>query len=196
MNKKNRIVLFPFGHVSDPGARELCDGILLRCGADLGRIFDSPMVNVERYVKFIGRIDDVRNGSNPPIIVFTKGTPLPLNVIYTRRKLVQCFPGLQRSLWIIFVDPIADPFFENEARTIGDLDDELDKSPIWKEGIMGERYLVLTPQTSYVELVEQRAQKILSLTLAPRPRGLSSSSNAAVRGPSSTDDPSSSRNKP
>jgi len=184
MAGQNRIVLFPLGPSNDPEARVVCEGLLLHCGADVHRFVDSPSASFEAFVKFVRRLDSAVNGNTPAIIVLTRTNPVALQVINTRRRLCRLFPAFREALWVIFVDVRHEPFFEREAGQLGSLDGPLDGSPIWHELVADDRYLVLTPCTTDIALLQRQLEK-LTLSAAQQTRRKSSAMLAAVRGPSS-----------
>lgn len=160
MTIPKKIVLFPFGPVRDDASRGICEGLIFQCGGDIERFFDSPVSSIERFIRYVSRIEDlVRPGFPPQVVVITQTVPLALTAIKSRRMMCMALPLLERALWTVFVDPALDPAFEITASKLGDLDDQLSHAPVWTTHA-GERYLVLTPQTQDIAHVRIRVQTL------------------------------------
>lgn len=184
MFERNRIALFPHGPASDPEARQTCEGLLLHCGADVSRIVDTTPTSLEGFVKSVGCMDGVRDGSVPSIIVLTRTSPVALLVLKLRRQVCTEFPALSQALWVIFVDDRQEPFFQSEAEKLGTFDGPLAQSPIWHEQATDDRYIILTPQTKDAGNLQSQLIKLRRVN-APISRRESSTSLEAVIEPSS-----------
>ena len=152
-----RIAIFPYGQPVDEERRTKCVELLIFCGADLQRFIDGPWSSDERLVRIVSFLDEVADGSRPPFMVLTQSNPLALKVLAARRRWCRELPNLNRAMWVIFVDPVAEPFFYAEAQRLGQFDAQPDPNKVsdslmvWsvqnQDAKRQERFLVLTPQT-------------------------------------------------
>ncbi|MDQ7814731.1 MAG: hypothetical protein RDU25_02940 [Patescibacteria group bacterium] len=169
MNEKP-IVLFPYGQLpsrnrAEAAAREQCMSLIFSAGGDIMRVFDGPwgsdpssLEAENAFLRCISRLNEVVNGSMPPYIVMTRVSPLPLIVLAKRRRLCEDSPSLKRALWILYVDPDREPFFFNNANSLGlfDLDPKAMGSRLslitwcpkeeWRSS-ESEKYAVIMPYT-------------------------------------------------
>ncbi|MDD5438528.1 MAG: hypothetical protein PHC70_05325 [Patescibacteria group bacterium] len=169
---QSRITLFPHG----PSATEYRDTLrkqLIYCGADEGQIHETCCNgDLERYIAFIKRFNDVaQETKTPPIVVMTKTTLLARNVIAIRSTLTDECPALERALWIIFSPK--DPFFQKNAMDMGRFITSHGLAPIWCHenqrpdgGKTMRHYLVLAPRMS-VETAQAGAIHYNKLISAP-----------------------------
>jgi hypothetical protein len=134
--------------------------LLLGCGADVRRIFDSSHGNVEGFARHIARARMLPT-TPEPLIVLTKTSPVALSVFKVRRVLEEALPSLKHAPWIVFHDPDDDPFFGKEARSIGALDASIDAAPIWTTSGSGE-YLVLVPGVATIHLKARIADLVVT----------------------------------
>lgn len=134
-----RVVLFPYGQPPKAAHRDACAEFLLRAGGDLSRLIDGPFRNIETFCGYVRRIDGVADGSRPPIIVVTRTNPLALSVVHARRKIEAAIEALRAATWVLFVDPHEDPFFGDNARRIGNLQEAAGR---W-QGPEGTDYVIL-----------------------------------------------------
>lgn len=164
MNQKP-IVLFPYGSLPGLDRREECLSLIVSAGGDVQRVFDGPWgrepgseESEQKFLKCVSRLNEVVSGSAPPYLVLTRVYPLPLAVLAKRRRFCGLFPNLKKGLWILYVDPVNEPFFFNDAKTLGSFD--LDPNPSSKQHPLvawypseelqssrGEMYAVMTPGT-------------------------------------------------
>jgi len=162
----NRIVLFPYGQPVDRDKRDACLALVLHAGGDLNRIHDGPWDSdpasegaEKNFLRYISRIQEIVNGSRPPLVVLTRTNPLPLAVLAKRRRLCGAIKNLNRAPWAIFVDSVLDPFFYRNASKLGTFDtkcegkDENAMFCLWtpdeaQRSAVQERYIVWFPQTA------------------------------------------------
>jgi len=158
--KQGKITLLPHGRVqsSDASQNKLLS-LLQLCGADYQRILDQSFSSMDRLVHYLSRIEDFRDTQTRAIVALTQTCPVNGCIIRTRQVLCEAFPVLQTALWIIFADPAVDPAFCASAERLGKFDNKLDESPVWEDPD-GNRYLVLTPNTSDEEHMRIRARML------------------------------------
>ncbi|MBI5531695.1 MAG: hypothetical protein HY898_03195 [Deltaproteobacteria bacterium] len=115
-----RIVLFPYGQPVAADHRNHCARFALELGGDMRRMIDGPATTLERFGAYVRHFEEAMSPPEAPaIVVLTKANPLGLAVISARRKLEQLIPALLRATWVLFVDPVYDPFFTETARSHG-----------------------------------------------------------------------------
>lgn len=89
------------------------------------------------------------------MIVLTQTNPLALKVLQPRRSLEQVFPKLEEALWLIYLNPVDDPFFVEAAASLGSFDDEHGEAPIWTTRDHG-KFLIVTPRTKATPALGER----------------------------------------
>lgn len=141
---EDRLVLMPQGLPPRIDMHEACVKLLLASGADIHRIFDSPIETVDRFASHLARAKVPLSSRPEPLVVLTKTSPIALAIFLNRKVLEKALPSLRRAAWLIFHDPNEDPFFGREVLSMGMLDTSLVDAPIWTTRGAGE-YLVLTP---------------------------------------------------
>lgn len=161
-----RIAIFPYGQPADKERSSKCTELLLSCGADLQRFMDGPWSSDEQFFRCLSFLTEVAEGSHPPYMVLTRCNPLVLKVLAARRRLCKELPNLNRAMWVIFVDPVTEPFFFAEAQRLGQFDAQPDPDRIndslmvWsvqsQDAKRPERFLVLTPQTKKDDYFQTR----------------------------------------
>ncbi len=152
---------------------------VVKAGGDVQRVFDGPWGSQpgseaaeKSFLRMVGRLNEVVSGVHPPYIVLTRTNPIPLTVLAKRRQLCDSFPNLNKGLWILYLDPVKDPFFFTNAKRLGrfDSDPAEDESRhplvVWypNDDIRSRRnesYLVLTPTTVVDENFSKRIQSLL-----------------------------------
>lgn len=152
-----RIALFPHG----PPSRQTqtkCKELLIYCDADVQRFHDSSWSSLQQFIRYISRIDEIKEPIKQPLIVFTQTLPIQYKIIQARKEIVCALPHLHHAVWIVFVDRSADPSFERFAVQYGDVDQEIDNVPIWQQD--QNRYLIITPNVTDVEYLQLRARTI------------------------------------
>lgn len=157
------LVLLPYGVPDQNGYREACSEILLSCGGDVDRVIDQPANDLDRFGKYVGRIPALRDAAvrEPPIVMLTRTSPLPLTVVSARRTLERMVPSLARASWILFVTDDDDPFFRDGATRLGVLTGELAQAPLWL-GPDNMPFLVTTPATRSHEVLSERYLQLRS----------------------------------
>ncbi|MCC6646336.1 MAG: hypothetical protein IT374_12290 [Polyangiaceae bacterium] len=155
MTPGRTLVLLPYGMPDAPAHREACASILLSCGGDIERMIDRPVDDLERFGRYVSRIPALREGAQPPIVLLTRTSPLPLTVVSARRSLERAAPALGRASWILFVTDEDDPFFADGARRLGTLSAEPSLAPLWV-GPDGMPFLVTTPETRAHDVISGR----------------------------------------
>ncbi len=144
---RRHMILYPYG-LPATGSTEACGRLILALGGDVNRVLDGPFADLEKFVGYVRRIPMLREGAPPeerPIVVFTRTNPIGLCVLKARRTIELAVPTLRRAIWSLFVDPSEDPFFLENARRLGDLDEPLGGMPIWRT-FDGGAYLVLSAE--------------------------------------------------
>jgi hypothetical protein len=139
-------VLLPHGLPSPGPSLERLSELILRMDGDLGRCFDDPRGSPEEFARHIGRIDELRSGERPVLVVLTCLNPLQASVPELRQALEQELPALERAPWILYADPLADPECLHVLRELGEFDGPALRAPLWI-GPDRLRYLVLSPLT-------------------------------------------------
>ena len=142
----SRIVLCPQGLPQNADARERALGLLLACGADLGRIVENGKRSVELFADHVAAIRNVRDGSEPVLVVLSRVTPAR-ELAEIRRVLEARIPALETAPWVLVADPETEPTAIEELSAIGRLDGAIWDAPRWR-GPDGLRYLVLSPHLS------------------------------------------------
>lgn len=139
-----RLVLIPQGLPNHPESRERCLEIILRCGGDLGRLFDGSDRSIERFAQHIAGIADVVNAREVPLVVLTKLEPIETQVLRTRRILEAEIAMLERAPWILYADPFVSEYCFETLQRLGTLDGSALAAPLWtaRDHL---RYLVVSP---------------------------------------------------
>jgi len=149
-------VLYPYGQPVAPEQRACCDSFVWGLGGDYQRVIDAPTSNLDRFGAHVRRFQTALTVSDAPaIVVFTRANPLGLAVINARRKLELLLPALQNASWVLFVDPVCDPFFMDSVRKFGTLVDRPPDSIEWTTAA-GASFLIAKP----VRLIEQHARDL------------------------------------
>lgn len=179
----SRLTLFPHGP-SSPETQGCLREMLLHCGADHARMIETHFrkpdksIDLDRYITYIGRLDDVKNADPPPILVITQTLLFYSNVIATRAAIVKALPTLSTAMWIIFVDPNENPFYVRNTEERGDLNDEIHNAPVWTDRETKYRYLLLTTETKDMSVIKRQASDLNQLLLSPRLRRASATLKA------------------
>ena len=157
MTPGRTLVLLPYGLPEIAAHREACSEILISCGGDVDRLIDQPADDLDRFGKYVARIPALREGGarEPPIVMLTRTSPLPLTVVSARRTLERAVPTLARASWLLFVTNEDDPFFVDGAQRLGTLSCDLSQAPIWL-GPDGMPFLVTTPGTRAHDVLSER----------------------------------------
>lgn len=129
--------------------------LLLRCGADAQRVFDGERWPLERFASLVSRIYALRAATIAPLVLLTRTNPVALTIVQTRRVLEEAIPRLSSAIWIIFFDPLTDPFFLANSLDSEDVGAALGDAPIWTSPRAGT-FLILSDQISQRELVARR----------------------------------------
>ncbi|HMJ11406.1 MAG TPA: hypothetical protein VK524_08355 [Polyangiaceae bacterium] len=140
---ERRLVLMPHGPPRDEESRERCMEILLRCGADLTRVFDGSDRPIDRFAEHVAGIADVVNAREIPLIVLTEIEPLHENVLRVRRVLEAAVAILERAPWLLYIDA---PELESvlaHLQDTGRFDGPVLNAPLWT-GPDGLPYLVVS----------------------------------------------------
>lgn len=180
MVPNSRFTLLPHGPVpSSNESREQCDKLLAYCDADSQRYHDQRFTNLDQFIRYASRFDDLQDRETPALVAFTQTCPLIQTVFNARQRLCEKLPALENALWVIYVDPALDPGFGQTATRLGHFDASLDSAPVF-ESNDGCNYLVLTPQTTAYEYVRMRSRLMVpratpSSTLGKSPNDTSRS---------------------
>jgi hypothetical protein len=137
-----RLVIYPQGQPADVASREACAELVTHAGGDLCRTIEARSESIDAFIAYAARLKvlDVERA----IVVLTRTVPLVLAVLNTRRRIEHAVPMLEQAAWLVFVDPLADREFFRTAALLGELDDEIDRAPIWS-GPGGMRFLLVSP---------------------------------------------------
>lgn len=181
-----RIVLFPYGQPVDRDKRDACSALVIHSGGDIGRILDGPWDSdpaseaaETNFLRYVSRIQEIVSGSRPPLVVLTRSNPLPLAVLAKRRRVCAAIRNLSRAIWVVFVDPVNDPFFCRNANKLGTFDVVCDADAsesvftVWtpnetQRSAEHERYMVWSPQTACGDYFKARlAILIKDLDMVP-----------------------------
>jgi hypothetical protein len=139
------VVLAPQGLPLAMDCRERCLDLIRRAGGDLTRLYETT--NHENVGRLAPALSRVMGRQCEALVVLTKTCPLPLTVLRERRTISSVCPDLRVAAWIIYADPVADPYFFEAARSSGTFDRAPQEAPIWRSKADGLDYLVLTPLT-------------------------------------------------
>ncbi|MDD2785499.1 MAG: hypothetical protein PHS79_01240 [Patescibacteria group bacterium] len=133
--------------------------MLVYCGANINEFKDTRFPTIKRFINAARRYsNDEWSGSkisDLPIVCLTRTTYREL--VTDRTEIMTAIPALASALWIIFADQIENPFFVDDTRRLGVFSDDLDQAPIWVEKRSNYSYLVLTPKTKNMSMVEVQA---------------------------------------
>ncbi len=202
---ESRIVLFPYGQPVERDKRDACLALVIHADGDLGRILDGPWDSdpaseaaETNFLRYVSRIAEIANGSRPPLVVLTRSNPLPLAVLAKRRRVCAAIKNLNRAIWTVFVDPVSDPFFCQNANKLGAFDVACDADApesaftVWtpdetQRSAEHERYAVWSPQTACDDYFKARLA-ILTKDLDRIPPA--SVTQARLRALTDLDDPS------
>lgn len=160
---ERRLTLFPQGQLLEPEHRDRCAELALWCGGDVERFIDAPVVSVDAFARYVGRIAAIRK--TQALVVLTKTNPLALTIVEPRRRLERLLPELRTSRWIIYLDQKADPFFLTMATRLGHLTGGINEAPIWV-GPGDAPYLVIDSEVRDHELIRQAVSELDELILA------------------------------
>jgi len=141
---RHRIVIAPLGLPSEPAAEERCAELLLRCGADLGRVFEADPERLGPFANHLAQIRELREGSLHVLAVMCQSLPLA-RMTATRQALEARIPSLAKAAWVIFADPSREPSCLEEIASEGTLNGAVWEAPEWKTP-EGQRYLFLIPR--------------------------------------------------
>jgi hypothetical protein len=185
LNEK-RVVLFPNGQPAERDKRDACISLVICAGGDLDRIHDGPWhadpdgPDAEAgFLRYISRIQEVVNGTRPPLVVLTRTNPLPLAVLAKRRRICAALRNLNRAIWVLFVDPSRDPFFCSNASRLGEFETACQAEEVsaqlcvWspdstQRSFLLEQYVVWHPQTVRDKDFKERLAKLAKeLELVP-----------------------------
>lgn len=126
-----RMVLFPYGQAQDARLRDACTSMFIRLGGDVSRVIDGPFPSIERFCDHVRRLRAVTAGSEPPIVILTRTNPLGLAVLNARRRIESTIPALRVATWVVVVDTREDPFFDDNAHKLGNLEPQPDGGVKW-----------------------------------------------------------------
>lgn len=115
-----RVVLYPYGQPLECEDRPSCAEYVWSLGGDSQRIYEAQDSNLDHFCRYIQHFEEaIASPDAPAIVVLTKANPLGLAVINARRKLERMLPALLTATWVLYVDPVYDPFFLDSARKCG-----------------------------------------------------------------------------
>lgn len=139
-----RLVLMPHGLPAHDESRERCSELILRCGGDLGRIFDGSTQSRTRFAAHLAGISDLVNAREIPLVVLTELVPIPDMVFAVRRMLEAELAVLERAPWLLYADRLTSEACVEALQRWGKLDGPLGNAPLWT-GSDGLRYLIVSP---------------------------------------------------
>ncbi len=153
-----RLVLYPQGAPPDRHLREHCAEVVVRCGGDVQRTIDAPAHSVDAFAKHLARTKAFRR-REVAIVVLTETNPVALKLVQARRTLEQLIEPLREASWLVYFNPLDDPFFMETASMLGDFDDADADVPIWT-GPEKRRFLILCPAVDDPAIIERRMQDL------------------------------------
>ena len=160
---ERRLVLFPQGQAEVGYHRDRCAELAFWCGGDVGRFIDAPIQSIDVFAQYVRRMRGVQGEQT--LVVLTSTNPLALAVVDLRMRLERHFPDLRAARWMIYLDPVSDPFFEAMALRFGHLTGDLAHAPIWI-GPQDSPYLVITSGTRNRRMVATALEELDTLVLA------------------------------
>ena len=163
---RHRIVIAPLGLPVTPEAEERCAELLVKCGADLGRMFVGNPQNFRAFENHLAQIRDLREGALSPLVLVCRVQPIE-RMIETRLSLEARVPALSKAAWVVFADSASEPTSSDALADRGVLDGPILEAPEW---IAAERrYLVLSLDLHrHVEIdLAERVRKLTRATTVP-----------------------------
>ena len=139
-----RLILLPRGAPQGEGSRERCFELLLRCGGDLGRVFDGQSRPLDRFARHLRGIGDLAEGREVPLVLLTGTGDIQRDIVAVRATLEAELAVLERAPWLIYADPLANPDCLDALKSAGSLDGPVLGAPLWS-GPDGLRYLIVSP---------------------------------------------------
>lgn len=173
------MVLLPFGQPDNEEHRSFCAEVCVRLGGDVARILDGPFGGIEHFISYAMRINSISDGVEAPIIALTRTNPLGLMVVNARRRIEAAVPALVRASWLVLVDAGWDPFFEANARGLGEIDGDPASGATWTL-TEGSEYTVVSrlSKASSAALTDP-----IGATPPPSASGCRASARVTVRAP-------------
>lgn len=139
------MVLYPYGLPPRAEHAELCSRFIVEAGGDISRVIDGPFPSIERFIALAERLPVLKSETQRAIVVLTRTNPVAITVVAARRRIQASVPALARAVWVLFVDPVEDPFCFDTLRNLGTLDAEEVEVPIWRDPD-GHEYVVLSSE--------------------------------------------------
>ncbi len=124
-----RLVMFPYGQPSNAAVRERCTRLLIDLGGDVRRLIDGPFSDLEQFIRYAGRLQ-LPHG-DAVIVVLTRANPLTLAVINARRRIEVGIAVLKDARWVLAIDPEHDPFFLQNAASLGSIRGNTSRGGTW-----------------------------------------------------------------
>ncbi|MBI4138816.1 hypothetical protein HY479_01560 [Candidatus Uhrbacteria bacterium] len=150
---ERKIVLLPFGLDGLTEASRLaCQSHIIKCGGDYARWFEGDVPpdyaprcpELARFLRIARHVRHIGNDGLTAMVVVTVTSPISA-IFRIRADLLNVFPSLQETLWIIFADRKGQKEFALALNMFGRLQGELGEAPIWTVNGSAQRYLILTP---------------------------------------------------
>lgn len=156
---KNAIVLLPNGQPAAENERKALEALVFHCGGDLRRIIDSPSGSIDRFVRHIERINDLRRSNLPAIVVITDVLRVELTLLRARDQMCAAIPELKNALWCIFAGTECLPRLFTTLREFSRMEAEDGNESRLCITSSGDTFLILSPACTDILRLKQLAQQ-------------------------------------